>query len=108
MRYKFPLDIYGKINNKQFFTSVYDSEIAKDYFKNAKLLEKFSEKIYDKFKNKVILLNIPPAKRYYNNTYGFYDDLPKINQYAYMLTSFNNMKIGDYSWNHHNKVLKLL
>jgi hypothetical protein len=108
MRYKFPLDIYGKINNKQFFTSVYDSEIAKDYFKNAKLLEKFSEKIYDKFKNKVILLNIPPAKRYYNNTYGFYDDLPKINQYAYMLTSFNNMNIGDYSWNHHNKVLKLL
>ena len=108
MRYKFPLDVHNKINDKHFATSVYDSAIAKDYFKNAKLLEKFSEKIYSKFKNNVILLNIPPAKRYYNNAYGYYDDLPKINQYAYMLTSVSNMNIGDYSWNYHNKMLNLL
>ena len=108
MRYKFPLDIYGKINDNQYATTVYDSGLAKDYFKNEKLLEKFCEKIYNKFKNKVILLNIPPAKKYYNSTYGFYDDLPKINQFAYMLTNVSDMNIEDYSWNYHNKLLNLV
>ena len=108
MRYKFPLDIYGKLNDDSFATSVYDSEIAKNYFKNTKLLEKFSEKIYNKFKNKVILLNIPPARKYYNRTYGFYDDLPKVSQYAYMLTNVSDMNVGDYSWNYHNRLSNLV
>lgn len=106
-KYKFPIDTYETINNDRFATSVYDSELAKKYF-GGKHLEQFADIITQKFGTKVILLNIPPARKYYNNKHGLYNDLPKVSQFAYKFTDVSNMKIDDYDWNYHDRQLNLV
>lgn len=107
-RYNFPLKTYEYINDNRFVTSVYDSEYAKKYYRNEKLVEKFAELLYNKFKNNIILVDFPPAKKFYNKKYGLYNDLPKISQFVYKFMEVSKMSIDDYSWKYLNKQVNML
>jgi len=107
-RLKFPSETYELINDKKYATSVYDSELAKSYLTKDKWLEKYSEELYSKFGNKIIYLNLPPARKFYNRSVGIYYDLPTVDQYAYRLGEVSGMGIENYTWEYHAKQADLV
>lgn len=102
---KFPIEVFDQLNDPVNAASIYNNDTAKNFFGGEDWLSQYADMITEKFGDRVILLNIPPARIYHNMHFGVYHQLPEVTRYAYK-TAFLN--IDDYTWKEHFKVLNLV